>query len=171
MLSRMLAAAIARIKEHRRWRVVAAEWPVVLDVGPQPRRDGLVLSQHRHRRVIAVQALGSQHVTLDQLDQWRHRGGACADPVRQGRHVQLDTLTGVNLALPVERLMLPELGVKDHRQQACPGAPRAKAWKGAGGWVILWHDRQLNFSRTVWSPYTGVGPPPASRSRPRRAWV
>jgi hypothetical protein len=24
------------------------------------------------------------------------------------------------------------------------------AWKGAGGWVILWHDRQLNFSRTVW---------------------
>src|SRR5204863_9075323 len=24
------------------------------------------------------------------------------------------------------------------------------AWNGAGGWVILSHDRQVNFSRTVW---------------------
>jgi hypothetical protein len=23
-------------------------------------------------------------------------------------------------------------------------------WNGAGGWVIFSHDRQLNFSRTVW---------------------
>jgi hypothetical protein len=23
-------------------------------------------------------------------------------------------------------------------------------WNGAGGWAIFSHDRQLNFSRTVW---------------------
>src|SRR4029079_16286385 len=29
-----------------------------------------------------------------------------------------------------------------------PADPRAIAWNGAGGWVIVSHDRQLNFSRT-----------------------
>src|SRR6266567_9642203 len=29
-----------------------------------------------------------------------------------------------------------------------PAKPRAIAWKGAGGCVIVSHDRQLNFSRT-----------------------
>ena len=67
---------------------------------------------------------------------------------RSGRHV---ALTGIALALPVERLMFAELGVKDHRQQARarPG-PRAMTWNGAGGWVILSQRRQVNFSRTVW---------------------
>src|SRR5512134_1982925 len=31
-----------------------------------------------------------------------------------------------------------------------PARPRAIGWKGAGGWVIRSHARQLNFSRTVW---------------------
>src|SRR5215469_10877629 len=29
-----------------------------------------------------------------------------------------------------------------------PAKPRAIAWNGAGGWVIVSQDRQLNFSRT-----------------------
>src|SRR5882724_13473902 len=29
-----------------------------------------------------------------------------------------------------------------------PASPRATAWKGAGGWLIVSHDRQENFSRT-----------------------
>jgi hypothetical protein len=31
-----------------------------------------------------------------------------------------------------------------------PARPLAIGWKGAGGWVIVSQDRQLNFSRTVW---------------------
>jgi hypothetical protein len=31
-----------------------------------------------------------------------------------------------------------------------PARPRAIGWNGAGGWVIVSHARQLNFSRTVW---------------------
>ena len=37
---------------------------------------------------------------------------------------------------------------QDHRQQAGPAKPRAITWKGAGGWVIFSHARQVNFSRT-----------------------
>src|SRR5262252_8305706 len=31
-----------------------------------------------------------------------------------------------------------------------PARARAITWNGAGGWVIFSHERQLNFSRTVW---------------------
>ncbi len=40
----------------------------------------------------------------------------------RGRHLDLapDALAGIAVALPVQRLVLAELGVKDHRQQAGP---------------------------------------------------
>src|SRR5690242_1998839 len=53
----------------------------------------------------------------------------------QGRHVELDALAGIGLALAVERLVLAKLGVKDHCQQACPG-PRPGddvEWRGRLG--------------------------------------
>ena len=31
-----------------------------------------------------------------------------------------------------------------------PAQPRGMVWNGAGGWLIFSHDRQVNFSRTVW---------------------
>src|SRR5438045_882201 len=43
---RMFATAVARVEEQGRRRVMAAKWPVVAHVGPQPPRDGLVLRQH-----------------------------------------------------------------------------------------------------------------------------
>jgi len=69
-----------------------------------------------------VDALGSEDVATDQLNQRHQRGGAGADPIRQGRGVELDAFPGVARALPVERLVLAELGVQDHRQQARSGA-------------------------------------------------
>ena len=118
MPARVLAVAVARVEEHRRRRCRAGERPVVADIGPQPPGDGLAFGQHRHGRVVAVQALGGQHMAADQLDQRRQAGGAGADPIGQGRDVELDALAGIALALPVERLVLAELGVQDHRQQA-----------------------------------------------------
>ena len=35
----------------------------------------------------------------------------------------MDVLAGIGLALPVQRQVLPELGLQDHRQQLGPGAP------------------------------------------------
>ena len=63
-----------------------------------------------------MQAFGGEHVLADQVNERRQARRAGADPVRQGRHVKLDTLPRIALALPVERLVLAELGIKDHRQ-------------------------------------------------------
>ena len=70
-----------------------------------------------------MQALGGEHVTADQFGERCQARRAGADPIGQGRHIELDTLTGKGLALSVERLMFAKLGVKDHRQQARP-SPR-----------------------------------------------
>ena len=71
-----------------------------------------------------MQTRGGEHVAADQLDQRRKARGAGADPVGQGRYIELDAFAGKRFALPVERLVLAELGVKDHRQQARSG-PRS----------------------------------------------
>jgi hypothetical protein len=68
-----------------------------------------------------MHAFASEHVMADQFKQRRQIRCAGADPVCQGRHVEFDTLAGIAFALPFERLVLAELGVKDHCQQARPG--------------------------------------------------
>jgi hypothetical protein len=85
----MLAAAIAGVFEERRRRP-AAERPVVADVGPEPAGGGPGLGQHRHRGVVAVQALGGENVGLDEGVQWRQRHRAGADLIGEGREAELD---------------------------------------------------------------------------------
>jgi hypothetical protein len=117
MPSGMLAAAVTRVEEHRlagRRR----QRSVVPDIGPEPADDRLPLYQNRHGGVVAVEAVGGEDVTADQGDQRLQRRCACAYPVRQGRDVELDALTGVHGALTAQRLVLAELGIEDHRQQA-----------------------------------------------------
>ena len=53
-----------------------------------------------------MQVLGGEHVTADQFKQRRQARRAGANPVCQGRHVELDALAGIAFALPVERLVL-----------------------------------------------------------------
>jgi hypothetical protein len=76
-------------------------------------------------------------VAPDQLDQ--RRSVAVQAPTQSAR-VEVSRsmpFAGIALALPVQRLVLAELGVQDHRQQARPGPARAIGWNGAGGWVIV----------------------------------
>jgi hypothetical protein len=79
-----------------------------------------------------VQTLAGEPVTADQFDERRQARGASADPVRQGRHVELDAFPGKRFALPVERLVLAKLGVQDHRQPARPGPRAGDDVKGCG---------------------------------------
>ena len=65
-----------------------------------------------------MQALGGEDVTADQSDQRLQRRRAGADPVRQGGDVELDALTGIHGTLTVQRLVLAELDIEDHRQRA-----------------------------------------------------
>ena len=109
MRLRMFAAAVARVIEHRRRRRRSAERPIVAHVDPTSPDIGLALGQDRHRRVVAVQALGGKHVLLDAPEQRRQHRAAAPDLVGQGRQAERHTLPGVALGLAVQRLMLSEL--------------------------------------------------------------
>ena len=58
----------------------------------------------------------------DQGHQRRQGRAAGADPIAQGRYVEVYVFAGIGLTLPVQRQMLTELGLQDHRQQLRPGA-------------------------------------------------
>ena len=81
-----------------------------------------------------MQTRGGEHVAADQLDQRRKARGAGADPVGQGRYIELDAFAGKRFALPVERLVLAELGVKrTWRKRSSPTGslkPALGQWHG-----------------------------------------
>jgi hypothetical protein len=81
----------------------AGERAVIADVHPGSAPIGLALGQHRHRRVVTVQALGRQHMGLDQRVQRCERDGAGTHLVGQRRQAELDGLTGVAILHPVSR--------------------------------------------------------------------
>jgi hypothetical protein len=116
MPARMLAAAVTRVEEHGGRRIAAAERSVIPHVGPQPSGHGLVFGQHRHGRIVTVDPVGGQDMTADQLDERCQRGAASPHPIGQGRHIQLNAFAGIDVTLPIERLMLAEFGIEDHRQ-------------------------------------------------------
>ena len=76
---RVLGAAVARVAEQGGRRCWPCERPVVADIGPEPRDVGLGPGQHRHGRVVAVKALGGEHMRLDQEVERPERRGAGPD--------------------------------------------------------------------------------------------
>jgi hypothetical protein len=118
---RMLASPIARGVEQRRRRVLAAERPVVADVGPDPAGHRPSLGEYGNRRVVAMQPVGGQDVALDQRVERSQRRGAGANLIGERGQAEVDSFAGVALALPVQRLMLAELLEQDHRQQTRAG--------------------------------------------------
>ena len=117
MLDRVIARSIPRVAEQRRRRVRTAEGRVVAHIDPGPRRVGLALGQHRHRRVVTVQTFCRQYVGLDQLVQRLQRHGTGPHLVGQCRQAQIDALSRVAVPLPVQRQVLPVLLEQDGRQQ------------------------------------------------------
>jgi hypothetical protein len=121
MFSRMFPGTTARVMERCRGWVRTAKRAVIADIGPDPADNSFQFRQHRHRRVVGMDALGAQHMRPDRLDQRIERYHAGPDPIRQGRDIDLDSLASKGLALPVQRLMQQELVDQHHRQQARPG--------------------------------------------------
>jgi hypothetical protein len=50
-----------------------------------------------------VDLLGGEHVAADPLDDRLQQPDRLADPIAQGRAVEIEAVAGVDLALPVER--------------------------------------------------------------------
>src|SRR5208283_2151157 len=109
MLLRVYASAIARIFEEGRRRLLAAKRPVVADIGPYPAGRGLAFGQNRRRGVIGMNALAPKDMSFQRGQDRIQRCDATADPIGQGRRVDLDPLAGVSGALAIERLMQQEL--------------------------------------------------------------
>ncbi len=104
-----------------------------------------------------MQALGGEDMGLDQRAQRRQSRGAGADMIGQRRKAQIDAFATKALALPVQRLMLPEIRFAALRvsnriiaNRLGPASPRGMGWNGAGGCVIASYSRQEKRSRTVW---------------------
>src|SRR5208283_1489064 len=117
----MLLRSIPRsVIERGRWRATA-EGALVADIRPDMPSDRFSLRQEWHRGVVAMQTFASQDMGLDQRMERSQDRGAGAHLVGQRRHTQIDALTGVAFALPVQRLMLPELLKQDHRQKVRSG--------------------------------------------------
>jgi site-specific DNA recombinase len=117
---RVLGCPVARVAEHRGRRRLPTKGPVIADIGPDPAGDGLASGQHGDGGVVAVQPRGGEDMGVDQGHQRRQVGGAGADPVGDGGDAELDPLQGIGLALAVQRQVLAELGLEDHRQQVRP---------------------------------------------------
>jgi len=96
---------------------------VVAHVGPASAGDRFALGQYRHRRVVAVQALGRQHMGHQPLVQRPQHAAAGADLVGQVDRPSTAS-RALALGLAIERLMLVVLLEQDHRQRLGPAQPR-----------------------------------------------
>ncbi len=114
---RIFAPSIARGIIDRRRRRRPGERPVIPHIRPDPAGRAFALRQDADGGVVAMKALGREHMTLDQLEQ-RHDGeGSVADLVGQRRQRQIDPLGLEAHALAVERDMHAEFVEQNRRQQ------------------------------------------------------
>ena len=94
MFAGIFAVARAGIFEKRRRRILAAERPIVTQIDPDAARSGLELRQHRHRRVVGMDAFGRQDCARSAHDRIeRHHAGA--DPIGHRRRVEFDALASI----------------------------------------------------------------------------
>src|SRR6202140_4417243 len=101
----------------RRRRRRPGEGPVIPHISPDPPGRALALRQDTDGGVIAMKALGREHMAFDQVEE-RHDGeGHVADLVGQRRQRQVDPLALEARTLAVERDMHAELVEQDRRQQ------------------------------------------------------
>ena len=120
-----MARAIPRVAEQCRRRVRAGERRAVAHIDPGPGGVGLALGQHRHRRVVALQTIRRQQMSLDQVVQRLQRHSTRAHLVGQRRQSEIDPFARVAIPLPVQRYVLPVLLEEDRRQQV-RGRPAAR---------------------------------------------
>ena len=88
----------------------------------------------------------------DMLADRRHhrieQPGCLTNPVAQCRAVEFEPLAGIDLALAVQRQMIPNFDTSRCASVAGVARPRGVGIAGAGAWVIASHAVQAYFGRT-----------------------
>jgi hypothetical protein len=132
MALRMFASSVTRIVEHGRGRCPAGKGPIIAHIDPCPAGMGLALGQNRHRRVVAVQALGRQHIGFETIMERTKGVAAGAHLIGKRREAQRHAFTRIALGLAVQRLMLAELLEQDHGQEIGAGEASRRHMEGRG---------------------------------------
>lgn len=108
---------------------------LIAGVGPEP--CGLRLAgaggQHADGRVIGEDHFGRQHMTPDGIGEGFQQGGALADPVGQGRAIEVEPLAREDLALAIQGKMAGVFAHQHMSQQARPGTAAFDRARGQRG--------------------------------------
>jgi hypothetical protein len=105
MSSRALCSAVRTVEiDGRRW-IGPVPRPVITGVDPEPAGLGAAAAgiEHRDRRVVSEQSLRSEDVFGKPCLQRLQPPDRSANPIGEGRAIQLGALPGEDLALPVKR--------------------------------------------------------------------
>ena len=103
-----LGAAIRTVKKEGGRRIGTVPRPVIAGIHPEPAGPGAAAAriEHRDRRVVGKQCLRGEDVLGEAGLQRLQPPDGAADPVGEGRAIELDALPREDLALPVERKMV-----------------------------------------------------------------
>ena len=120
-----LTLAVGRVGEPDRRRGRIARGLVVAHAGPEPSSLGLTVAwcEYRDWCVVGVQLACAQHVIAHGGYQWGQQFAGRTDPAGQRRAIQIDTFAGIDVGLPVERLVVSVLRHQHMRQQPRSGEP------------------------------------------------
>ncbi len=125
MRSGTLGLAIGTVEIDRRRRIGSIPGPVIAGVDPEPAGLGAAAAgiEHRDRRVVGEQLLRGEDVLGEPRLQRLQPPAGAANPVREGRAIELDALPGEDLALPVERKVIAVFGDQHMGEQS-------REWRG-----------------------------------------
>ena len=135
--------------EDRGRRASAAEWLIVPNIDPEPAGISLAFRQHRHGRVVAVQALGRHDMSLDEAPEGIERRRDRAHRVGHGGQRDRRALERIALPCQLRGWCWPKFSNTIIASRLGPAQALGITWNGAGAWLIVSQSRQENFSRTV----------------------
>ncbi len=121
----MLAPVILGVEVDHRRRGVATPRPVINGVAPQAPGLGPAPArvEHRQGRVVGEDPRRAHDVPVQQVPERLQPPARPADPVAQGRAVELDPVPGEDRRLAVERQEVGILGHQHVREQRLRGHP------------------------------------------------
>ena len=125
VLGRVFPAPVWAVEVSGCRRRRATERPIVTDIDPQPPGFGSSEPRRKHRdcRVVAMDLLGGEDMVADPIDDRLQQPDRLADPVAQGRAVEVEAVARVNLALSIQGQMIGIFRHQQMRQHAGGGAP------------------------------------------------
>ncbi len=123
MFGRVLALSIDGEPIPGGWWIIARPGTLVANIGPDPGGLGLAVARRLHldRGVIREDRLAALNMAPDRIGQRLQQGRRFADPIGQGRAIQVNAVTVEYLGLAIEREVIGVFRDQHMGQQARSG--------------------------------------------------